>query len=164
MHSPNHSIDNAIICRCTQKHNHSVLHKTVLMSVLHTRPYEITKFSDICNFIYSLNQSHSRSFTFLFTRSPSHNSHQSHNLSHSPNPSINDAIIRRCTQTHNHPVLHENVLRSVTHTRPSEITKFSDICDSIYSIYQSHMHAYTNTHSLTHPHKNHKSTTSHITN
>ena len=104
LHSPNHSINNAIICRCTQKHNHSVLHKNVLMSVLHTRPYEITKFSDICNFIYSLNQSHSRSFTFLFTRSPSHNSHQSHNLSHSPNHSINDAIIRRCTQTHNHSV------------------------------------------------------------
>ena len=163
MHSPNHSIDNAIICRCTQKHNHSVLHKTVLMSVLHTKPYEITKFSDICNFIYSLNQSHSRSITFLFTRSPSHNSHQLHNLSHSPNPSINDAIIRRCTQTHNHSVLHENVLRSVIHTRPYEITKFSDICDSIYSLNQSHTHAYTHTHSLTHPHKNHKST-SHITN
>ena len=118
------------------------------MSVLHTRPYEITKSSDICNFIYSLNQSHSRSFTFLFTCSPSHNSHQSHNLSHSPNHSINDAIIRRCTQTHNHSVLHENVLRSVIHTRPYEITKFSDICDSIYSLKQSHTHAYT--YSFTH--------------
>ena len=72
--------------------------------------------------------------------------------SHSPNHSINYAIIRRCKQTHNHSVLHENVLRSVIHTRPYEITKFSDIWDSIYSLNQSHTHAYTHTHSLTHPH------------
>ena len=123
------------------------------MSVIHTKPYEITKFSDICNFIYSLNQSHSRSLTFLFTHSPPHNSHQSHNLSHSPNHSINDTIIRRCTQTHNHSVLHENVRRSAIHTRPYEIIKFSKICDSIFSFNQSHTHAYSHTHSFTHPKK-----------
>ena len=48
---------------------------------------------------------------------------------------------------------------SVIHTRPYEITRFSDICDIIYSFNESHPHAHSHIHSLTHPHTIHTTRT-----
>ena len=132
------------------------------MSVIHTRSYEITKFSDICDLIYSFNQSHPK-LTHIVIHSPSHNSYHSHSQSHSPNHSINDAIILRSIKTHNHSILHKNVLMSVIQTTPYEITKFSDICNFIYPLNQSHTHAHSYSYSLTHHHTIHTNRTiSHI--
>ena len=144
------------------KNSITLYYKNVLMSVIDTRSYEITKFSDICDLIYSFNQSHPK-LTHIVIHSPSHNSYHSHSQSHSPNHSINDAIILRCIKTHNHSILHKNVLMSVIQTKPYEITKFSDICNFIYPLNQSHTHAYSYSYSLTHHHTIHTNRTiSHI--